>query len=163
MEVSILRYSLIATGILGIISALLCFGFIFFKMKINHVLKKLLLFATIQQAIGYSTFLCSLILFGYGFGNKLTCFLGRAQPDRTRQDRTGPDRTGQDRTEPDGTILLDLKKVSEYRSSTPFFLTETCQEGGGGLKLPPLVVSSEIGIKMNNAPNTGLLRWIARL
>ena len=78
MVVTILRYFLIATGILGIISALACFGFIFFKMKINHVLKKLLLFATIQQAIGYSTFLCSVILFGYGFGNKLTCFLGMA-------------------------------------------------------------------------------------
>ena len=95
MEVSILRYFLSATGILGIISALSCFGFIFLKMKINHVLKKLLLFATIQQAIGYSTFLCSLILFGYGFGNKLTCFLGRAQPDWAYEfpDRTGPDRT----------------------------------------------------------------------
>ena len=80
MVVTILHYFLVATGILGIISALACFGFIFVKMKINHVIKKLLLFATIQQAIGYSTFLCSVILFTHfnGFNNKLICFLGMA-------------------------------------------------------------------------------------
>ena len=78
MEVTILYYFLIATGILGITTALACFGFIFLKLKINHIIKKLLLFATIQQAIGYATFLCSLILYGNGFKNKLLCFLNMA-------------------------------------------------------------------------------------
>jgi hypothetical protein len=75
MEVMILYYLLIATGILGITTALACFGFILVKLKINHVIKKLLFFVTIQQAIGYATFLCSVILFGNGFKNKLICFL----------------------------------------------------------------------------------------
>ena len=75
MEVTILYYFLIVTGILGVTTALACFGFIFVKLKINHIIKKLLLFATIQQAIGYATFLCSVILYGNGFKNKLICFL----------------------------------------------------------------------------------------
>ena len=75
MEVTILYCILIAIGILGITTALACFGFILVKLKINHVIKKLLLFVTIQQAIGYATFLCSLILYGNGLKNKLICFL----------------------------------------------------------------------------------------
>ena len=75
MEVTILYYILIATGILGITTALGSYGFILVKLKINHVIKKLLLFVTIQQAIGYATFLCSLILYGNGLKNKLICFL----------------------------------------------------------------------------------------
>ena len=75
MDVTILYYFLIATGILGVTTALACFGFIIVKLKINHIIKKLLLFATIQQAIGYAIFLCSVILYGNGFKNKLICFL----------------------------------------------------------------------------------------
>ena len=78
MEVTILYYILIATGILGITTALGSYGFILVKLKINHVIKKLLFFVTIQQAIGYATFLCSVILYGNGFKNQLICFLALA-------------------------------------------------------------------------------------
>ena len=65
----------IALGILAIMSALACFYFIFVKLKINHIIKKLLIFATVQQAIGFGIFVTSIISHASGFKNKLTCFL----------------------------------------------------------------------------------------
>ena len=65
----------IALGILAIISALACFYFIFVKLKINHIIKKLLIFANVQQAIGFGIFVTSIISHASGFKNKLTCFL----------------------------------------------------------------------------------------
>ena len=65
----------IALGILVIMSALACFYFIFVKLKINHIIKKLLIFATVQQAIGFGIFVTSIISHASGFKNKLTCFL----------------------------------------------------------------------------------------
>ena len=65
----------IALGILVIISALACFYFIFVRLKINHIIKKLLIFANVQQAIGFGIFVTSIISHASGFKNKLTCFL----------------------------------------------------------------------------------------
>ena len=65
----------ITIGILTVISALTCFTFIFRGLQINHVIKKMLLFATAQQAIGYGIFVVSVVLFVYGLKNILTCFL----------------------------------------------------------------------------------------
>ena len=65
----------IVLGIVVIISALASFSFIFVRMKINHIIKKLLFFATAQQAIGYGIFVSSLVSHASGFKNKLTCFL----------------------------------------------------------------------------------------
>ena len=65
----------IAIGILVVISALMCFAFIFRGLQINHVIKKMLLFATAQQAIGFGIFVVSEVLFRYGLKNILTCFL----------------------------------------------------------------------------------------
>ena len=63
-------------GILGIVSSIACFAFIFIQLQINHVIRKLLLFAAVQQAIGYGTILCTVILEINGFRNIVTCFLG---------------------------------------------------------------------------------------
>ena len=65
----------IVSGIVVIISALASFAFIFWRLKINHIIKKLLLFATVQQAIGFGIYVSSNISFASGFKNKLTCFL----------------------------------------------------------------------------------------
>ena len=65
----------IVLGIVVIISALASFSFIFVRMKINHIIKKLLFFATAQQAIGFGIFVSSLVSHASGFKNKLTCFL----------------------------------------------------------------------------------------
>ena len=65
----------IALGILVVISALVCFYFIFVRLKINHIIKKLLIFANVQQAIGFGIFVTSIISHASGFKNKLTCFL----------------------------------------------------------------------------------------
>ena len=65
----------IALGVLAIMSALVCFYFIFVKLKINHIIKKLLIFANVQQAIGFGIFVTSIISHASGFKNKLTCFL----------------------------------------------------------------------------------------
>ena len=64
-----------AIGILVVISALTCFAFIFRRLQINHVMKKMLLFATAQQAIGYGIFVFSVVLIVNGLKNILTCFL----------------------------------------------------------------------------------------
>ena len=66
--------ALIFGAILGIVSSIICFGFIFKKLKINHVIKKLLLFATVQQSLGYGIFFGSILAIGFGIQNKVTCF-----------------------------------------------------------------------------------------
>ena len=65
----------IVVGLVVIISALASFAFIFRRLKINHIIKKLLLFATVQQAIGFGVFVSSNISHASGFKNQLTCFL----------------------------------------------------------------------------------------
>ena len=65
----------IALGILVIISALACFLFIFRRLKINHIIKKILLLATGQQVIGFGIFVSSIVSFASGFKNVLTCFI----------------------------------------------------------------------------------------
>ena len=74
MEVTFL-WMPITIGILTVISALTCFTFIFRGLQINHVIKKMLLFATAQQAIGYGIFVVSVVAFVYELKNILTCFL----------------------------------------------------------------------------------------
>ena len=65
--------ALIFGAILGIVSAITCFGFIFKKLKINYVIKKLLLVATVQQSLGYGIFFGSILAIGFGIKNKVTC------------------------------------------------------------------------------------------
>ena len=67
--------ALIFSAIIGIVSAITCFGFILKKLKINHVIKKLLLVATVQQSLGYAKSLVSILAFTHGIINKVTCFL----------------------------------------------------------------------------------------
>ena len=63
--------------IIAIVSSLICFSFIYSKLKINHVIKKLLLFGTAQQAVGYGILSCSIITsIVLGARNKFKCFLG---------------------------------------------------------------------------------------
>ena len=59
---------------LGILSSVCCFYFILKKLKINHVIRLLLIYVSIQQFLGYITFLCSMILHVNKIRNKLTCF-----------------------------------------------------------------------------------------
>ena len=53
--------ALIFGAIIGIVCAVTCFGFIFKKLKINYVIKKLLLVATVQQSLGYGIFFGSIL------------------------------------------------------------------------------------------------------
>ena len=63
--------------ITAIVSSLICFSFIFLKLKINHVIKNLLLFGTAQQAVGYGILSSSIVTsIVRGARNKITCFLG---------------------------------------------------------------------------------------
>ena len=66
--------ALIFGAIIGIVCAGTCFAFIFKKLKINYVIKKLLLVATVQQLIGYGIFFGSILAIGFGIKNKVTCF-----------------------------------------------------------------------------------------
>ena len=66
--------ALIFGAIIGIVSATTCFGFTFKKLKINHVIKKLLLVATVQQLLGYGIFFGSILAIWFGIQNKVTCF-----------------------------------------------------------------------------------------
>ena len=61
-------------AIIGIVSAGTCFCFIFKKLKINYVIKKLLLVTTVQQLLGYGIFFASILAIGFGIQNKVTCF-----------------------------------------------------------------------------------------
>ena len=61
---------------LGILSSVCCFYFIVRKLKINQVIKSLLLFAIVQQFVGYGIFFVSLtVLHIHEIRNKITCFL----------------------------------------------------------------------------------------
>ena len=75
-----MKLAFFCAGILGILSSIACFAFIVLRLQINHVIRKLLLFATVQQAIGYGTALCSVILGISGLTNIVTCFLGFTSP-----------------------------------------------------------------------------------
>ena len=70
----------ICTGMIGMVSSISCFSFILIRLQINHVIKRLLLFAMVQQAIGYGTALCSVILGISGLTNIVTCFLSFTSP-----------------------------------------------------------------------------------
>ena len=59
---------------LGITSSICCFYFIVKKLQINHVIRVLLLFASVQQFFGYVTFLSSIIFNLNKIRNRLTCF-----------------------------------------------------------------------------------------
>ena len=48
-----MKIAFFCAGILGILSSIACFAFIVLRLQINHVIKTLLLLATVQQAIGY--------------------------------------------------------------------------------------------------------------
>ena len=74
-----MEYFFICAQVLGIVSSIACLAFII-KLQINHVVKKLLIFATVQQAIGYGTALCSVILSISGLRSLVTCFLGYTVP-----------------------------------------------------------------------------------
>merc|ERR1712203_595334 len=67
--------SMIFGAVLGIVSSITCFGFIFKKLKINHVIKKLLLVVTVQQLLGYAISLVPILAIAHGIVNKLTCFV----------------------------------------------------------------------------------------
>ena len=61
---------------LGIVSSVCCFYFIVKKLQINQVIKSLLLFASVQQFVGYGIFFVSLMFQHISeIRNKLTCFL----------------------------------------------------------------------------------------
>ena len=68
----------IVGAVLGITSSVVCFYFIAKKLKINHVIKKLLLFTSIQQIFGYGMLLGSTIAQLNKIKNKLTCFIAFA-------------------------------------------------------------------------------------
>ena len=75
LSMKINRVFMVCGGLLGILSAILCFFFIYFKLKINHIIKKILFFAVVQQVIGYIVSVTSLILVLNGFINKFNCSL----------------------------------------------------------------------------------------
>ena len=72
---SYVAYYLLFGAALGITSSTGSFYFIIKKLKINDVIKKLLLFASIQQFLGYGIFFGSILSHVYRTKNKLTCFL----------------------------------------------------------------------------------------
>ena len=72
---SYVAYCLIFGAVLGIISSTGSFYFIVTRLKINDVIKKLLLFASIQQFLGYGIFFGSILSHVYRIKNKLTCCL----------------------------------------------------------------------------------------
>ena len=69
------NYSLLLSATIGIISSACCFYFVLKKLKINHIIKKLLLFASIQQCLGYGILFSSMMLFIFKIKNKVTCTL----------------------------------------------------------------------------------------
>ena len=70
-------YAMLCIAITGIASAAISFTYVFLKLKINHVIKKLLLFGTAQQAVGYGVIASSIVVsFIQGFISKLTCIFG---------------------------------------------------------------------------------------
>ena len=70
-------YAMLCIAIIGIASAALSFAYVFLKLQINHVIKKLLLFGTAQQAVGYGIITTSILVsLVQGFISKLTCIFG---------------------------------------------------------------------------------------
>ena len=65
--------ALIFGAILGIVSSITCFGFVLKKLKINHVIKKLLLVATVQQSLWYAISLVSILAFSFFYVNCRNC------------------------------------------------------------------------------------------
>ena len=74
-EYPIARIFILCGGISGFVLSGVCFAFACLKLKINHVIKKILLFATIQQAIAYAIVVSCVIAIILGFQNKITCLL----------------------------------------------------------------------------------------
>ena len=63
--------------LISIVSSVSCFAFIYFKLKINKIIKNLLLFGTAQQVVGYGVLFLSIInSIVKGFRDKLSCFFG---------------------------------------------------------------------------------------
>ena len=67
-------YFLLVGSFIGIISSIYCLYFIVKKLKINHIIKKLLMVACVEQFLGYVIVFCSVVLFIFEIKNKVTCF-----------------------------------------------------------------------------------------
>ena len=61
-------------AVIGITTSICCFYFITKKLRINRVIRVLLLFASVQQFFGYVIFLISIIFHMRKMRNRLTCF-----------------------------------------------------------------------------------------
>ena len=61
-------------AVIGIMTSICCFYFITKKLRINRVIRVLLLFASVQQFFGYVIFLISIIFHMRKMRNRLTCF-----------------------------------------------------------------------------------------
>ena len=68
-------YYNVCFGAVGVITSASCLFFIIRKLKINGLIKNLLLFANVQQLIGYNLFLVSRVLQYIYNKNKWTCYL----------------------------------------------------------------------------------------
>ena len=68
-------YFLLFGSFVGTISSICCLYYIEKKLKINHVIKKLLLFAGIQDFLGYGIVFSSMMLIVHKIKNKITCFM----------------------------------------------------------------------------------------
>ena len=67
-------YYNVCFGAVGVITSASCLFFIIKKLKINGLIKNLLLFANVQQLIGYNLFLVSRVLQYIYNKNKWTFF-----------------------------------------------------------------------------------------
>ena len=74
-EYSKARIFTLCGGISGFVLSSVCYAFIYLKLKINPVIKKILLFLAIQQAIAYAIVVSCMIAIMLGFKNKITCHL----------------------------------------------------------------------------------------
>ena len=74
-EYLIARIFIQCGGILGFVLSIACYAFAYLKLKINPVIKTILLFAAIQQAIGYAIGVSSTIATMLGFENRIMCYL----------------------------------------------------------------------------------------
>ena len=74
-EYPIAKIFILCGGILGFVLSIACYAFAYLKLKINPVIKKILLFAAIQQAIAYAIGVSSTIAIMLGYKNRITCYL----------------------------------------------------------------------------------------
>ena len=74
-EYPITRIIILCGGISGLVFSGVCFAFAYQKLKINQVIKILLLFASLQQTIAYAVVFSSTMAIILGFKNKITCYL----------------------------------------------------------------------------------------